>query len=184
VHFIERPRTDQNYFRDYDPAVGRYIESDPIGILASPTEPGVQIALGMLDNFDDPAVGGLNPIYPYASGDPIESGDPTGLAGSRPRGVTGGSSGKGTSNPYKHCWEDPTDPNFIICKDKTTGKKIRKPKPADWPKMKMEACENCQRAADVIIVGGTAYIVYRCLRMIPSLAPPLWWTIPENLAIP
>jgi hypothetical protein len=49
------------------------------------------------------------------------------------RGATGGSSGKGTDNPYKHCKEDPTDPNYIICKDHQTGKKIRKPKPADWP---------------------------------------------------
>ena len=27
-------RVHQNYFRDYDPAVGKYVESDPIGLLA------------------------------------------------------------------------------------------------------------------------------------------------------
>jgi hypothetical protein len=35
--------------------------------------------------------------------------------------------------------------------------------------------------------GGTAilmYGAYRAARMIPSLAPPLWWTIPANAAIP
>jgi hypothetical protein len=175
---------NQNVNRDYDPAVGRYIEPDPIGFAPSLRDPALQVGVGMLDNFNDDTLRGLNPLYPYVSGDPIEITDPTGLAGQRGRGVSGGSSGKGTANPYKHCWEDPTDPNFIICKDKTTGKKIRKPKPADWPKTKMEACDTCQTAADVVVIGGVGYIVYRCVRMIPSLAPPLWWTIPENLAIP
>jgi hypothetical protein len=32
--------------------------------------------------------------------------------------------------------------------------------------------------------GSAVYIGYRCLRMIPSLLPPLWPTIPANAAIP
>lgn len=39
-----------------------------------------------------------------------------------------------------------------------------------------------------LLVGGTAigtgYAVYRVVRMLPSLLPPLWWTIPENALIP
>jgi hypothetical protein len=54
-----------NYFRDYDPAVGRYIESDPIGL-----------------------EGGLN-LYLYVENDPVEFWDSTGeqivIPGTRPR---------------------------------------------------------------------------------------------------
>jgi len=48
-----------NYFRDYDPSIGRYTESDPIGLL-----------------------GGLN-VYVYADGHPIGLADPDGLAPGR-----------------------------------------------------------------------------------------------------
>jgi hypothetical protein len=32
--------------------------------------------------------------------------------------------------------------------------------------------------------GVIAYGAYRVIRFLPSLAPPLWWTIPENLSVP
>lgn len=33
-----------------------------------------------------------------------------------------------------------------------------------------------------VVAGG--YILYRLIRMLPSLAPPLWWTIPANAVCP
>lgn len=50
-----RPAKHYNYFRDYDPAVGRYVESDPVGLL-----------------------GGIN-TYGYVGQNPLALVDPNGL---------------------------------------------------------------------------------------------------------
>jgi hypothetical protein len=33
-------------------------------------------------------------------------------------------------------------------------------------------------------VGIGGYAIYRGIRFLPSLLPPLWWTLPANAAIP
>ncbi len=56
-----------------------------------------------------------------------------------------------------------------------------RPVPAADPKPEGQALK---RTAEVGGAIGAGYIAYRIIRMLPSLAPPLWWTIPENAVIP
>jgi len=46
------------------------------------------------------------------------------------------------------------------------------------------AKDSAKYAAEAGAGLGLAYITYRVIRMLPSLLPPLWETIPVNLAIP
>jgi RHS repeat-associated protein len=67
-----------NYFRDYDPQLGRYIQGDPRGITLDFSDPqrvlaenlGVEVISG--DTF------GLNHLYGYANQNPVLNADPTG----------------------------------------------------------------------------------------------------------
>jgi len=54
-YFDKETNLHYNYFRDYDPAIGRYIQSDPIGL-----------------------EGGIN-TYAYARNNPLTYFDPDGL---------------------------------------------------------------------------------------------------------
>ena len=62
-----------NYFRDYDPTLGRYVEADPVGLAG-----GVYL-WGYVDIVGKPSIQ-IN-LYLYTSADPINIIDPLGLQG-------------------------------------------------------------------------------------------------------
>ena len=69
-----------NYFRDYDPETGRYVQSDPIGVIKNFSNPQLMMALeaGLpIQNigFD----GELNYLYGYAEQNALNKIDPFGL---------------------------------------------------------------------------------------------------------
>ena len=39
-------------------------------------------------------------------------------------------------------------------------------------------------AAKVVAGVGIGYLIYRGIRLLPSLLPPLWWTLPYNAVTP
>jgi RHS repeat-associated protein len=85
VRRLASGRTIYNYFRDFDPQTGRYIESDPVGLR-----------------------GGLN-TYAYVSSAPTTLIDPWGLSEIPPSGIPGGPWEKSPDNvPDK--WQGPKQP--------------------------------------------------------------------------
>jgi hypothetical protein len=60
--------------------------------------------------------------------------------------------------------------------------------PEQAHKPKEKGCEVKDNTTKIVVVGAGAvvagYLIYRGIRMLPSLLPPLWWTIPANAAIP
>ena len=52
------------------------------------------------------------------------------------------------------------------------------------PTPHQEAEEIAKKAAVAAIATAGGYVIYRGVRMLPSLLPPLWWTIPGNVVIP
>jgi RHS repeat-associated protein len=68
-----------NYFRDYDPVAGKYVEPDPAGILTRSDDPILRAATDRLVDVENAAPVGLNSEYAYADVDPLARVDPLGL---------------------------------------------------------------------------------------------------------
>ena len=116
--------------------------------------------------------------------------DPEGLVGKGERGRSAKPEGSG--DEFKKMKPHPTDPNKVKFKDPHTGKEYDKPKPPGfdewWQEKRGSRYENvCEREPAVCAAAAglaIGYVAYRCIRMVPSLAPPLWWTIPVNVGVP
>ena len=78
-----RSRILYNYFRDYDPTTGRYLQADPIGILKDFDDPQLEVAVQAGLPVQDIDLGnGLNHLYGYVDQDPLNHVDLYGLFGS------------------------------------------------------------------------------------------------------
>jgi RHS repeat-associated protein len=167
-YYDKETNTHYNEQRDYNPTTGRYIQADPIG----------------LD-------GGVN-LYGYVQGNPLSYTDPTGLIkGDRWYGFNN----REFQRWFHRCWKQPGNPDagseemaeayaeWVRNGSPTGGRCGSPPPPAPDGEVCGDSCK--EKVATVVIAGGTAYVVYRCVRMVPSLAiPPLWPTIPINAVVP
>jgi len=162
-----------NGHRDYNPEIGKYIQSDPIGLK-----------------------GGQN-THAYVAGNSLIYGDPDGLARwDRWYGFNN----REFQRWFHRCWKQPGNPDAgkeemadayaeWVRRGSPKGGKCDgpPPPPPPPPAPEGEVCDNSckEKVATVVIVGGAAYVVYRCVRMIPSIViPPLWPTIPINVVVP
>jgi RHS repeat-associated protein len=175
-----------NRNRFYSPSIGRYISADPIGLEGSAN------------------------AYLYVDGQPVDELDPSGLAKHEPDSEYCKSLKRRIANIYDQLQKRDADirnnpqglPQRIgpgeRLRDTVRGhrtivnrlnRQVRNLEkkyendcgPDDPP------CGVCPDPATVGIAAGSAvagYAAYRCVRLIPSFAPPLWWTLPVNLATP
>ncbi|WP_163836819.1 RHS repeat protein [Spartinivicinus ruber] len=179
-----------NYYRDYDPTLGRYIESDPIGL-----------------------AGGLN-TFVYVSNNPLKFIDPDGLKKKFPANhpVCRGLRQKIRNledDLYNKRWPDLQNNPQNLPERIGPGEKLSQTVRGHrtlinhnytllrkYEQRYHEECEDddddptgdsCDTgcaAAKTAATIGAGYVAYRCIRLIPSLLPPLWPTLPANAIAP
>ena len=80
-YFDAETQMHYNYFRDYDPATGRYLQSDPLGILLETNNPQRLLTAEMGIPLLEAPEGFVNHNYVYHGQNPLIGIDPTGEYG-------------------------------------------------------------------------------------------------------
>ena len=129
-YFDKETNTHYNYFRDYDPATGRYIESDPIGL-----------------------AGGSPSLYTYVNGNPLRYVDPTGQSalGAAAIGVLTFVTGYGLYDAYQASKPDSCDCKAKVDKAKKILQALRQKFPSRYNK-------DLSVGVRDIPIGGVTYI--------------------------
>jgi len=155
--------------RTMDPVLGRFLQHDPLHY-----------------------ANGAN-LYEYVNSDPLADTDPSGMAPKDKRFGYEDEFWKWYHRRYK----DRLDPDADAEDARERYKEweaLGKPSP-DNKRKRGERDQSdegwgeyARSTAKRVLAGagavGVGYGIYRVLRMLPSLAPPLWWTVPANLACP
>ncbi len=177
-----------NRHRYYDYDTGRYLSPDPLG-------------LG----------GGIN-VYAYAGGNPVAYYDPLGLkkfGRNHPHCVAIREKMTGLQNELDTRWAELVGglperigPGERLAETMRGHRTIINQKDSilrRWEKQYDKDCDDndtddgssvcsaCPSGSTVVKTAagiGATYAAYRAIRMIPSLVPPLWWTLPANVAVP
>ena len=77
-YFDQETGLHQNWYRDYDPRVGRYVQSDPVGLLLDNVSPTRRVAFEMGVSLPLISFGYLNHPYSYAGNNSTINSDQTG----------------------------------------------------------------------------------------------------------
>lgn len=139
-YYDRETKTHYNYFRDYDPATGRYIQSDPIGLQ-----------------------GGLN-LYGYANANPIKYSDPT---GENPILVNGirlaiGAALTAAREAVKRCSGNP------VCKCRAIYAGYKAMQAVGCNGSSCAVLSAQLSASDLVVSLREMYITYGCDRVIPT----------------
>jgi RHS repeat-associated protein len=153
--------------RDYDAEMGRWTCKDPIGFY-----------------------GGYTNLYAYCGNDPVNLIDPLGLhKGDKTYGLP-----REFWNWYHRQVKQPGDADLTkeeaqeLYEDwKSEGKPDAEGKKTEKGESQECSVDQNQTGTNVVKAGGVAvgiYFLYRGIRLIPSLFPAFWPTLPANVAIP
>jgi RHS repeat-associated protein len=149
-YFDEETGLYYNYFRDYNPIIGRYIETDPAGIQR-----------------------GRNHLFVYVGNNPINFKDLTGLTKSDP---WYGYNDRDFQRWFHQCWKEKGGPRITPEEDiaEAYDEWISRGSPKDGkcgdkPKKCEDKCEKQSKLVTAAVVGG--YIIYKVIEIL--VCPPL-----------